>query len=209
MVRGSYERHMTMRTLQTALLLISLTTVAFGDKPAPAPAPAPAATPAKAPAAPPPAPAMPPELKKTVDAFTGTWTIDATVTMPGAPNPIKLKETIVCKKTVAGRVASCTGTANVPALGGKMEDLMLVTYDTEAKKVRVMGLSSMGEVHDHTCAWKDDKTLACDPLSVTAMGGAATVAFEMTFDGKSAKLSETTTLKDGSKMAMVGTATKK
>ncbi|HSN30025.1 MAG TPA: DUF1579 family protein [Kofleriaceae bacterium] len=196
-----------MRTLLTTALVvagsISVASAAPDDK---AKAPAPAKD-AKA-AAPAPAP-PPPELKKTVDAFVGNWTIDGTATMPGGAAPMKLKETVVCTKAVAGRVASCTGRANIPGMG-KVEDLMVVTYDAEAKKVRVMGISSMGDVHDHVCTWKDDKTLACDPLQVTAMGSPATVTFEMTWtDAKTATMNETVTMKDGSKMTMEGVGKKR
>ena len=197
-----------MNTLFTTALVVvgslSLASAAPGEKEkAPAPKDAKAAAPA--PAAP---PAPPPELKKTVDAFVGTWTIDGTATMPGGA-PTKVKETIVCTKAVAGRVASCTGHANVPGMG-KMEDLMIVTYDVEAKKVRVMGMSSLGEVHDHVCTWKDDKTLACDPLQIVAMGNPATVTLEMSWsDAKTVTMNETVTMKDGSKMSMEGVGKKR
>jgi hypothetical protein len=160
--------------------------------------------------APPAPPAPPPELKKTVDAFTGTWTFDGTLTgIPGTKGPVKVKETFLCKKAGGGRVVTCTGAAEAPGLG-KVQDEALITYDVEAKVVRFVGMSSLGEVHDHRCTWKDDKTLACEPLALTVDGKPATVDFTVTFtDAKNVTMNETTTLKDGSKFAFDGKGKRK
>lgn len=160
----------------------------------------------KAPAAP---AAPPPEVKKTVDAFVGSWTFEGNVMLPGAKAPIKATETITCRAAAGGRAAACTGKANVPGLGA-LEDDALVTYDAEAKNVRFVGMDSMGEVHDHICAWKDDKSLACQTLNVTVQGQPATVEFNMTFpSAKECTFNETTTLKDGSKMSFDGKGKRK
>src|SRR5262245_23958188 len=203
-----------MRSLiRSSLLLVAATSLvhAQADKAAPQAKekpPVPAKAAAGAPAQPAPAP-PPPEVKKTVDAFTGTWTFDGNLTMPGAAAPVKVKETFTCKKVAGGRVVSCTGSAKVPGMG-KMEDVALVTYDAEGKKVRFVGMNSMGEVHDHACTWKDDKSLGCEPLHITAMGAPATVTLEMSWtDPKNAKLNETTTMKDGSKMSFDGVGKRK
>ncbi len=197
-----------MRSLsRSTLLLVAAASLAHAqaDKAAPQakekpPVPARAAA---APAQPAPAP-PPPEVKKTVDAFVGTWTFDGNLTLPGGAAPVKVKETFTCKKVAGGRVVSCSGSAKVPGMG-KMEDVALVTYDAEGKKVRFVGMNSMGEVHDHMCTWKDDKSLGCEPLRVTAMGAPATVTLEMSWsDPKTVKMNETTTMKDGSKMIFDG-----
>jgi hypothetical protein len=161
-------------------------------------------------AAPPAAPAPAPEVKKTADAFSGTWTFDGTVTgIPGTKEAVKVKENFVCRKAGGGRVVACSGTATVPGLG-KLEDEALVTYDEEGKSIRFVGMSSTGEVHDHKCIWKDDKTMTCEPLAITVGGQPATVDFTATFsDPKNVHMVETTTLKDGSKMSFDGTGKRK
>lgn len=160
----------------------------------------------KAPAAP---PAPPPEVKKTVDAFVGTWTFEGNVMLPGAKAPLKATESITCRSAAGGRAAACSGKANIPGLGA-MEDDALVTYDAEAKNVRFVGMDSMGEVHDHICAWKDDKTLACQTLNIMVQGQPASVEFTMTFpSAKDCTFNETTTMKDGSKMSFDGKGKRK
>lgn len=158
-----------------------------------------------------PAPAAPPpEVKRTVDAFVGSWTMEGTVTgVPGMKDAVKVKQTMVCKKAAGGMVASCAGNGVAAGLG-KMEDVLLATYDAEGKAVRIVGMSSMGEVHDHKCAWKDDKTITCDPLAITAGGAPATVDLTATWpDAKSFTVTESTTTKDGSKMVFEGKGKRK
>jgi hypothetical protein len=152
-------------------------------------------------------PAPPPEVKKTVDAFAGTWEFEGKASgLPGAKEPSKANETLVCKRAGGGRIVSCSGKGNVASLG-KIEDETLIAWDAEAKNVRFVGMSSTGELHDHTCHWKDDRTLACDPLSVTAEGQPATVTLDMTWaDAKHLSFNETTTMQDGSKLVFEGTA---
>ncbi len=193
-----------LRGCAVVLCVSSLVAFAEDKKPEAAKAAAPEAkkeAPAAAKKDAPPPP--PPELKKTVDAMIGTWTMEGTVTGM-AKDPIKVKETYVCKKAAGGRAVSCTGKGNVPGMG-VMESEALVTYDAEGKNVRFVGMDSMGEVHDHICQWKDDKNLACDPLNITAMGQPATVDFNMTWsDAKNMSMAETTTMKDGTKVAYEG-----
>ena len=149
------------------------------------------------------APTLPPEVKKTVEAMLGTWAWDGTVTGMGK-DPIKAKETFVCKKAAGGRAVSCNGKGTIPGMGN-VEDEALVTYDVEGKNIRFVGISSTGEVHDHKCTWKDDKTMTCDPLTVTVGGQSASVALTMSFpDAKTMVMNETTTMKDGSKVAFDG-----
>jgi hypothetical protein len=149
------------------------------------------------------APTLPPEVKKTVDAMAGTWVWDGTVTGMGK-DPIKVKETFVCKKAAGGRAVSCNGKGSIPGMGN-VEDEALVAYDVEGKAIRFVGFSSTGEVHDHKCIWKDEKTMTCDPLAVTVGGAPASVTLSMSFpDAKTMVMNETTTGKDGSKVAFDG-----
>src|SRR6185295_16676799 len=101
-----------------------------------------------------------PEVKKTVEAFVGEWKLEGALTgVPGKVGQVKVKETFKCKKVGGGRVVSCHGKAVAEGLG-KVEDEALVTYDEEGKTIRFIGMSSLGEVHDHKCIWKDDKSMS-------------------------------------------------
>ena len=145
------------------------------------------------------APPLPPEVKQIVQAFTGTWKFEGTLTgLPGTTGPMKVKENIHCEKAAGGRVVSCTGKGTP----GDYTDVAIASYDVNAKVVRFVAMDSEGAIHDHTCRWKDPATLACDPLAITAEGGQpATVDLTFTFpDKKSCVMVETTTLKDGSKI---------
>lgn len=174
--------------------------------PAPATPPMMAAPP-KAPMPPtPPAPA--PEVKKTVDAFVGNWKVDAAITPPGAPAPVKFKAKIACKKISAGKAVGCALTAKVPQMGAYEANVM-VAWDPYSKAVHFMSISSDDEVHDHKCAWKDDKTLSCEPLKGGSMGQAITEELSFTWDGpKSMTHRSTTTFGDGSKVVFEGTGKK-
>ncbi len=161
-------------------------------------------------AKPPAAPPLPPEAKRIVDGFSGAWTFEGTVSgLPGMKEPLKVKETMQCRKGGAGRLVACTG-KGTSAMGG-YEDEALIGYDANGKAVHFVGMDSMGVVHDHKCNWKDDKTLACEPLQWTGDDGQpATVDLTVTWsDPKTIKVVETTTAKDGSKMAFEGTGKRK
>src|SRR3954464_4035364 len=85
-------------------------------------------------AADPPTPPPAPEIKKTVDAFVGTWNLKSSLTLPGGAAPIKFDEKIDCKKAVMGRAALCVDTYTVPGMGA-MEYDFLVGWDVEGKAV--------------------------------------------------------------------------
>jgi hypothetical protein len=156
------------------------------------------------------APAPPPEVKKTVDAFAGNWTFEGTLTgVPGIKDGSKLKETLACRNSGGGRMVSCSGKANLPGMG-TVEDEALAAWDVETKSFRFVGMSSLGEIHDHNCTWKDDKTATCEPLALTVGGQPATVDLTMTWpDAKSITIVETTTMKAGGKMVYAGTGKRK
>ena len=153
---------------------------------------------AEAPAAPP-APA--PEVKKTVDTFVGNWTVEGTLTgIPGTKGPVKAKETVACQKASGGRVAVCFGKGSAEGLG-PMSDVLLVSYVESEKAIHIVGADSMGTYHDHKCAWKDDKNIGCDALTTPE----GTVDLVMSIpDAKNASVTETTTMKDGSKLVFDG-----
>jgi hypothetical protein len=176
----------TPKTMQQTLSALALL-VFLGDVSA-----------ARAEPTPPPAP----ELKKTVDAFTGKWVYDATVTMPGS-QPAKTQLKVDCRKAALGKAVTCVLTGNIPG-EGPFEGTAVIGYDTFSKSVHYMGIMSDEEVHDHKCAWKGD-ALTCEPLHAGLGGGPVTEDLSFTFNGKQATFSSLCTFPDGSKASFVGT----
>ena len=103
-----------------------------------------------------------PEIKRTVDAFLGRWTMQSSMTMPGG-QAVKFVEEFDCKKAALGRGVYCVDTYKVPGMG-PMEYNFLIAYDVDSKLVHVFALGSPGEVHDHKCSWKSETELSCQPL---------------------------------------------
>ncbi|HKA87365.1 MAG TPA: hypothetical protein VKE22_06840 [Haliangiales bacterium] len=148
--------------------------------------------------------APPSEVKRTVDAFVGNWTFNGKLTLPGGKAVDVKNEAFDCSKVAGGTVIACTGKADIPGVGAS-EDTALIAWDAEAKKLHLVGADSSGLFHDHVCAWKDDKTLTCDPLAVTVEGQPATVDFTAIWaDAKNITMIETWTMKDGSKWGYEG-----
>ena len=177
-----------------ALVVMSLVpAVALAQQPkAPAAPAAPAkdagkaapAAPAKdakaAPAAMPAMPAAPPEVKTTVEAFKGNWKFDSTITatgMPGMDKPIAIKGmTFNCKEVAGKQAVACDSKAKTPM--GPMEAMFVIAYNPYDKHVHFFGFSNMNEVHDHTCTWKSETEMTCDPLK----GGGDPSGAEVTED---------------------------
>jgi hypothetical protein len=172
-----------MTRARLALLAVSpfVASLAHATEPAPAAAAAPAPA---------------PEIKKTVDALAGKWTMNVAMTLPGQPAPVKFPEKFDCKKSAGGRAVTCVDTAKVPGMG-PVDFTHLVAYDAERKAVHWFAVGSTGEVHDHVCHWKDDKVLDCEPLKATMDGNPITETFSVTVDGNTVKVASTTTTKDG------------
>lgn len=140
--------------------------------------------------------ADPPELKRTVDAFAGRWKLQTTMTPPDG-KPVKVAETVECKKAVMNKAATCIDRSTIPGMG-PTEYAYLVGYDVDTKLVHLFAVGSQGEVHDHKCTWKDEKTLECEPLKATL--GGSPITEEITFswpDAKTLNLSGKITTKDG------------
>jgi hypothetical protein len=161
---------------------------------------------AKKEAAPPP---PPPEVKKTTDAFVGKWNLDSTIMMPGLKEPAKFKMVWDCKKIALGNGAECSSDVKLPSPLGPFAISCLLGANPEDKAVHMMCITSMGEVHDHKGAWKDDKTIEFEPLKYTDHGKPATetVTFTMS-DPKSMVFKSTTKTPDGD-MAFEGTGKRK
>jgi hypothetical protein len=135
-------------------------------------------------AQPQPQPANQPEGKKTVDAFTGTWTGDVTISMSGRA-PEKVKATATCRKVAMGAAVSCDvkgqGKAAMP-----IDQTCLIGANVEgAAGVHLMCASATGEIHDHVGGWSGGQ-LQFQPYRFQMSGGEAseTVSFTWPASGK-------------------------
>jgi hypothetical protein len=92
---------------------------------------------------------------------------------------------------------------------GPMEFGILVGFDAEEKLVHLMAMTSNGEIHDHKGAWKDDKTLAFEPLKYKTQGQDATEDLSFTFgSAKEMSFQSVITKADGSKETFEGKSTR-
>ena len=185
-----------MRTVSIAMLAL-LPAVAFADAPAPAKKEAPAP-------APPAAPAAPAEVKATVDAFKGNWTVDAALTVPGAKEAAKFKMSFNCHVIALGNGVSCDSKAKTPM--GANEGTFLVAYDPYSKAVHFISVTSDFEVHDHLCQWKGTSDLNCTPLKtgVGPAGDEITEDLTMHFEKSAVSFTSTTHMKGGATMVFEG-----
>jgi hypothetical protein len=143
-----------------------------------------------------------PELKTTVDAFAGKWTLDVQITTPDG-KAVKTPIAFDCRKTALGKAVACTMSGKVAGMG-PIEASFLIGYDTTARNVHFMGITSDEEVHDHKCMWKGS-TLECEPLKGGLGGEPITEELTFTAAGKTMQFRSVTTMKDGSKMVFEGT----
>ena len=141
---------------------------------------------------------VPPEVKKIVDHFTGSWSFTTTISMAEGMPPIKAREKYQCKKIANGAAVNCHGSGKVPGMG-KMEATHLIGYDPELKVVRMLSWSSMGEIHDHRGAYKDDDHIEVG-VETTMMGKKVTKVLDFFFPKKNQmEVKAVTTFEDGSK----------
>ncbi len=148
-------------------------------------------------AASPPASA-PPELARTVAAFLGHWTLDATQSLPGGESE-KGKFELDCKKTALGKAVACAMRGKLPRSGAS-EGSLIVGFDTHGGKVHVMVVTSDESVHDHVCAWKGDARLTCDPLVGGSGGQPITEDLSFSFGPRTLTMNVVATLKDGGRV---------
>jgi hypothetical protein len=155
-------------------------------------------------AAPPEAPK--PELKKTVDAFVGEWQLDVVVQPPGGAPAQKIKQQMSCKSVALARGASCTATS---VTGDPWGGGFLIGYDVETGDVHFFAITSEPAVHDHVCRWQSDKALVCDPLKARMFGDPIVEDLAWEIAGRALKLKSAVTMKDGSRIVVDGTLTRK
>jgi hypothetical protein len=92
-----------------------------------------------APTPPPPAEAKPSaEQTKTVEAFEGEWTYEATITPPGG-KPIKAPIGMSCKRIALGKAAACAISETIAGMG-PFEGGFLVGFDPFDKTMHFMAV---------------------------------------------------------------------
>jgi hypothetical protein len=123
--------------------------------------------------------AKPPEIKKTVDAFVGHWTITGTDTEPGAKAPVKFELTLDCQRTALGAAVTCGFAGKLPNVG-PIEAAAVIGYSPDEQVVRWMEISSTGEYHDHRGRWKGDQ-IEFEPLEYSVSGEKATEYLRIAF----------------------------
>ena len=115
----------------------------------------------------PPTNTVSPEVKRTVEAITGTWKGEMMADVPGTP-PGSISWTMDCKPIALNSGALCTNGGVAPF--GELAESCLFALDPQGKAVHYMCVTSMGEVHDHKGRWTDPKTIEFEPLQAGMMG---------------------------------------
>ena len=114
----------------------------------------------------------PPEVKRTVDAFLGHWTLAGTDTEPTAKGPSKLSAVIDCQSAALGMAVACHIAADVSG-AGRVEASTVIGYSPDERVVRWMEISSSGEYHDHRGPWVGNE-IQFEPLAYSNSGQKAT-----------------------------------
>jgi hypothetical protein len=136
----------------------------------------------------------PPELARTVQAFAGRWTLDATQVLPGGESE-KAKVHVDCKQAAMGKGAACDMRGTFPRTGA-WEGHFLIGFDTFGGKVHVMAVTSDESVHDHTCAWQGP-ALVCDRLVGGSGGQPVTEDLRFVFDAGTMTIKVVAKMKEG------------
>jgi hypothetical protein len=155
-----------------------------------------------------PTPPAPPEVKptaeqvKTVEAFNGDWTYEATIIPPGG-KPIKAPIGMSCKKIALGKGAACAISETIAGMG-PFEGSFLIGFDPFDKTMHFMAVTSDDEIHDHRCKWKDDTNVGCEPLKAGLGGQPVTEELSFSFEKDAATFKSVATMKNG-KLVFNGT----
>ena len=121
---------------------------------------------------------VPPEVKETVDAFAGHWTLTGTDREPGTTTPAAVKATMDCKPAALNAAVTCLIAAEIS--GTHVEAATVIGYSPDEHLVRWMEISSTGEYHDHHGQWAGNR-IRFEPLSYTAAGEHMTEYFALSF----------------------------
>jgi len=122
--------------------------------------------------------AAPPEVRKTVDAFAGHWTLTGTDMEPGAKTPVSVRAIVDCKPAALGAAVTCLIEADISDT--HVEAAAVIGYSPDEHLVRWMEISSTGEYHDHRGPWKDNE-IQFEPLTYAVSGAKMTELFIPSF----------------------------
>ena len=100
-------------------------------------------------------PAVPPEVKKTVDAMLGHWTMTGTSTDPGSETPSRVTGTMDCEPAASAMAARCR-VVNAVTGGGHIELASIVGFSPDDHRVHLMEAASDGSFHEHQGSWNGD-----------------------------------------------------
>jgi len=89
--------------------------------------------------------------------LVGDWTVDLTAKMPDGTS-LQGKGTVRATELSMDRGIRTEMRLDAEGMGAYHED-DLWGYDQWEKKIHLYSVTSTGAVHDHSGAWKDDKTL--------------------------------------------------
>jgi hypothetical protein len=97
-------------------------------------------------------PAVPPEVKKTVDAILGHWTMTGSSTDPWSETPSRVTGTMDCEPAAGAMAARCR-VVNAVTGGGHIELATIVGYSPDDHRVHLMEAASDGSFHEHQGSW--------------------------------------------------------
>jgi hypothetical protein len=138
------------------------------------------------------------EQRRAVDAFVGDWLFHSTITLPDG-KAIKADLAFSCSPTAGSRANVCSFGGEIPGMP-PMEASMLIGADRLDGKVHFMAMTSDDELHDHVCAWQDEKKLVCDPLKGGLGGQAITEDLSFTFGDGALSFKSVIHMADGTQM---------
>lgn len=118
-----------------------------------------------------------PEVKKTVNAFLGHWTMTGTYREPNVRASVRLTSSMDCQLTALGKAVTChvltEGTD-----GSRVELTSVVGFSPDEGLVRLMEISSSGSYHDHKGRWQGNRVVF-EPLTYSVAGRKTTEHFSI------------------------------
>ena len=96
---------------------------------------------------------VPPEVRKTVDAFLGHWSLSGTFNERISAAPSRVTGTMDCELTVGGIAVRCRVT-KVDSGGAQIEIATIAGYSPDDNRVHLMEAATPGLYHQHAGRWK-------------------------------------------------------
>jgi Protein of unknown function (DUF1579) len=148
----------------------------------------------------------PSEVKKTVDALVGHWTLHGSDAEAGGKKPLKITAEVDCRVAALGAAIACDLKGNVSG-SGPIEAATIVGYDPEERIVHWMEISSTGEYHDHRGKWIG-QTITFEPLVYVCSGKKCTETFTLSFPSANTFILKSVTETAEGRSTITGTAKK-